>query len=682
MSNDSLLCRLVGLSRDGHARPLRALFVVSGAAAVCVALVSLVVSVPDAGVGRVRDDLEMLRLYRRLFGVFDVSVLEFMPLAVNVLFKLDRFASLVAFVGLAVVVNLVLTWLVALVLAPFVFVASKVFRVNGGSPKADWFWRLAFPLAVLAGFLLPAIYEPMMGMFSTSATVSLAVSLAVVFVLWMVLLFMFRTSRQASRLLASFTGLGVMIAVVIVLGGAAALAIGTGSSSGHQLIAPAGQPNILLISIDSLRADHLSSYGYPRKTSPNIDVVAAQGALFKIVVAPSTWTLPTHLSMLTSLAPEEHGVVKDKMRLSEKAVLLQEVLWRSGYTTAGFVAGPYLDAKYGFSKGFDYYDDFSAIKSREKLSHRGITSPKSYRIFNRWLTRWDRKGRRRPFFVFLHMWDVHFDYAPPAPYDTMFDPDYKGDITSDDFIDNPRIRPNMNPRDLEHIIALYDGEIRFTDMWLGKVFDRLKELGVWDNTIIVITSDHGDEFFEHGMKGHRANLYGTTTLVPLIIRYPPQVPAGKVVERQVRLIDIPPTILTLAGLTPPADFGTPALSGTETASDLTPFVLAASTQDLPGLLAFGDLHLARGKYASIQNERYKLILYNENGGRTSIELYDLRTDLDERHNIAQDRQDLVVQLREQLVNWRANRTSVSKPAETIELGTEHERMLRSLGYIQ
>jgi arylsulfatase A-like enzyme len=146
-------------------------------------------------------------------------------------------------------------------------------------------------------------------------------------------------------------------------------------------------------------------------------------------------------------------------------------------------------------------------------------------------------------------------------------------------------------------------------------------------------------------------------------------------------MDIPPTILTLAGLTPPPGFGTPMPSDYETAYDLTPFALNAPTHDVPELVAFGDLYLARSKYAAIQNERYKLILNEESSGSTSIELYDLRADPGERHNIAEDHEDLVAQLRKKLMNWRSSRESASNPAEPIKLGPEHERMLRSLGYI-
>ena len=141
-----------------------------------------------------------------------------------------------------------------------------------------------------------------------------------------------------------------------------------------------------------------------------------------------------------------------------------------------------------------------------------------------WLRDWSADGRSRPFFMFLHLWDVHYDYTPPAPFDRMFDPDYTGTITGDDFMPNPRVNAHMDRRDLDHIIALYDGEIRFTDGMLEQVVARLEQLGV--STIpVVVTADHGDEFFEHGRKGRQQSTTDSTH-VPLVMRFPATIHPG------------------------------------------------------------------------------------------------------------------------------------------------------------
>jgi arylsulfatase A-like enzyme len=231
--------------------------------------------------------------------------------------------------------------------------------------------------------------------------------------------------------------------------------------------------------------------------------------------------------------------------------MLAELLGGAGYQTAGVVSAPYLSSQFGFARGFDLYDDFSVPftpdrESRERAQAQ-ISSPLLYPAVERWL----RNAGPEPFFLFVHFFDVHYDYQPPPPFDTMFDPDYTGSITGRNFHENPRIRPGMPARDLEHLFALYDGEIRFTDGYVGRVLDLLAELGRADDTIVVLTSDHGDEFLEHGDKGHHRTLYEEMLNVPFIVSWPGGLPAGRVVSDPVSIVDIAPTVLDLAGLPVP-----------------------------------------------------------------------------------------------------------------------------------
>ncbi len=306
--------------------------------------------------------------------------------------------------------------------------------------------------------------------------------------------------------------------------------------------------NVILISIDSLRADHLSCYGYHQKTSPNIDRLAKEGILFSNAFSNTSWTLPAHISMLTSMYSESHGVITDDNKLDENRITLAEMLKEAGYSTAAFVSGPYLNSVYGYSQGFDLYDDKTIDFNSHRESHQGVTSPKIDKAIQEWL----RDNYQKKFFLFLHYWDVHYDYAPPAPYDAMFDPNYTGTIDSKDFEYNSRIEPGMDPRDLFHIIALYDGEIAFIDKYIGELLSTLKQLGVYDKTLIILTADHGDEFFEHGRKGHRKTLYDEVLHVPLIFKFPPDsnLSDGGRVEQVVSIIDIMPTILNYVGLDP------------------------------------------------------------------------------------------------------------------------------------
>jgi len=321
------------------------------------------------------------------------------------------------------------------------------------------------------------------------------------------------------------------------------------------------RPNIVMISIDTLRSDHLGSYGYDRDTSPRIDRLATEGALFENMISSTSWTLPAHCALFTGLSDSVHGCVSLNHRLHVSRVTLAETLNSAGYHTAGFFSGPAMHPVFGVSQGFDEYVDCTSFAERTMrtlaggksldairlASHADITNPRVYERVRAWL----RRKLQRPFFLFIHMWDVHADYIPPAPYDKMFDPDYDGPITGEDFATDPSINADMPARDLEHLVALYDGEIAWTDHHVGLILDELDALGLRDSTLVTLLSDHGDEHFEHGRKGHHQTLFDEVIRVPLVIRFPGRVPAGNRFAVQVRMIDVLPTILDLAGLSKP-----------------------------------------------------------------------------------------------------------------------------------
>jgi arylsulfatase A-like enzyme len=279
------------------------------------------------------------------------------------------------------------------------------------------------------------------------------------------------------------------------------------------------------------------------------------------------------------------------------------------------------------------------------------------------------------------MWDVHYDYAPPPPYDTQFDPDYEGDLTSDDFEKNPRLRPGMPKRDLDHLIALYDGEIRFTDEHLGKIVAELDRLGIADDTIVVVLSDHGDEFFEHGRKGHAQALYDETILIPFVLRYPRRVPAGQRFEGQVRLMDVAPTILGLASIAPPPDFGSRAARDEHRHRDLTPWLTGAAENAPPELVAFSDSRVFGHRKSSVRTATHKLI---ENGGEyESTELFDLVADPGEQINFAAspNGQVLASQLGTTLTAFTRS-VSGRNLATRAKLDADQVERLRALGYVR
>lgn len=440
------------------------------------------------------------------------------------------------------------------------------------------------------------------------------------------------------------------------------------------------RPNVLLVSIDSLRADHVHAYGYERPTSPTIDSIAADGVLFEQAISPSSWTLPTHVTLLTALPPELHRVENHRLRLSERGVTLAEMLREAGYETAAVVGGPLLRSFYGHDQGFDLYDDSTAAERSD--AHRGITSPKLVDRAMAWVRGWHERGGDAPFFLFLHLWDVHYDYAPPAPYDTMFDPDYTGDLDATDFERHPDIRADMPKRDLEHLRALYDGEIRFTDEQLGRLIEVLRSYGALDDTIVVVTADHGDEFFEHGRKGHRKTLFEEIVRIPFVLRYPRRVPSGQVVERQVRLMDVAPTVLSLAGVANRDRFGVTTGPSWGRALDLSPWIDGRSDPaDFPTLLAFGRSTGFGPSQHALRTEGWKVV--RENGGaKSEFRHYDLERDPAETRGMrsSRPREDrLQSMLEEYERSWTSRPADLAEP---LQADREHESRLRALGYIE
>jgi len=367
------------------------------------------------------------------------------------------------------------------------------------------------------------------------------------------------------------------------------------------------RPNVLLISIDSLRADHLGCYGYARATSPALDRLARDGALFQNHCASTSWTLPSHAALFTSLPDGIHGCTDSDRALDGSAPTLAERFRGAGYATAGFFSGPFLHPVFGFGRGFQSYEDctsygaltneiapetFNGDGRLDRAAHSDVTGPRIFAALERWFT-----GRpKRPFFLFVHLWDVHYDYIPPPPFDKEFDPDYTGAFTGVDFFWNSQVNPGMDPRDLQHLVALYDGEIAWTDTFVGKIRELLETRGLLDDTVVAVTSDHGDEFFEHGQKTHRRSLYDEVTHVPLVLRFPRRVRAGTTLRAQTRSIDVGPTLLELAGLPAPSDV---------LGASLLPLV--NGPPDAPGRPAVSELYTRKLDLRSVRTLRWKFV---------------------------------------------------------------------------
>lgn len=333
-----------------------------------------------------------------------------------------------------------------------------------------------------------------------------------------------------------------------------------------------GKPfDVILISLDSVRADSLTFRD--AHATPHLTKLAQRGTVFTQAVSGTSWTLPAHVEMMTGAPPPLHGVEDGDLRIDPMMPLLAEQLKQAGYFTAGFFTAGYLWGDYGFARGFDVYE--SAIHERdlqledasfvprgaagdqhrkETAGSQSSSSPSVRQRVDRLLS---GLAPERPLFLFLHLFDPHYDYIPPAPYDTRFDLDYEGTLDGRNFLRNPRIwDESLDPprrvgdRDLAHLFALYRGEIAWTDKVLGEIFERLDAAGRLENALVIVTADHGEEFFEHGRRGHRQTLYDEVLRVPLLVR-PPAGAAAREVDAQVSLSDLMPTLLDYAGLETP-----------------------------------------------------------------------------------------------------------------------------------
>jgi arylsulfatase A-like enzyme len=389
---------------------------------------------------------------------------------------------------------------------------------------------------------------------------------------------------------------------------------------------PASRPSVVLISIDTLRADHVHCLGYHRETTPVIDRLAAEGALFTQHVSNTSWTLPSHASMLSGLPETVHGVEDDDRVIDPARTLLAEVFQAAGYRTGGVFSGPYLHPTFGFGQGFEVYEnavvakpppgqaDWETLNDTDRMriinryTYQVSTGPEVVARALGWL---DSLRDDEPFFLFVHLFDCHWDYMPPERYWRRFDPDFDdAGFDGRRFAANPQIAPDMPKRRLEHLIARYDGEILFTDEMVGRLVDHLDLRDRLDETLIVVTSDHGEEFFEHGQKGHRNNLFDESLRVPLVVRLPGAVPAGARIDDQTSIVDVAPTILSLCGVPAPREMR---------GRDLTPLVTGGGGRHVAGdSLAAGRLAVPGGPYQRfLRSARSKLITAKPNRDASS-----------------------------------------------------------------
>lgn len=424
--------------------------------------------------------------------------------------------------------------------------------------------------------------------------------------------------------------------------------------------------NVILISIDTLRADHLGCYGYDANTSPNIDSFAKKNILFENCFVHEPHTLSSHMSMLSGLYPVTHGL-RANNALATSIMTLPQVLKQQGFETLGVVVKcTWLNEKYGFARGFDTYieEDFNAEYQNQVIEKQL------------------KKLKGNGFFAFLHYYDVHSDwsklpYDSPEPYNKMFYPNYEGGFTGGNgkvsaskYLKHVnKLKVKIKEDDLKYINALYDGGIAYTDNHIGRLFEMLKKMDIYDSSLIIITSDHGEEFQEHGLTLHANPFYHEELVhVPLIVKLPYSGGNPKTINNLVETVDITPTILDLLKTQ-----NAPVMQG----DSLLKII------DDPNALwkdhVFGFSSYDRYR-AFVRGRQWKMVTSNIHS-KNGFKMFDLLSDPKEKSNLADKDKEMEAKLKTKLLKTYAQlkKQDLSKK---VTLTPEEIKRLKSLGYLQ
>jgi arylsulfatase A-like enzyme len=440
--------------------------------------------------------------------------------------------------------------------------------------------------------------------------------------------------------------------------------------------------NVILVSLDTLRADHVGCYGYPRETTPHIDELAKDSVVFLNTFASSPWTLPSHVSLMTALNCINHQVYYNDRKIDPALLTLADVLRQHSYSNGAITGGAFVSGSYGFNKGFDSYHVRGNITAKDQADRICRAS-----------VDWIERHKDRNFFLFVHTYQIHSPYASPPPYNESFLSEEamfnQFDLRDHRFYQENRFTPPVNEKFRQNIIDIYDGGIRYTDeVLIGALIEELKASKIYDNTMLIILSDHGEEFYEHKGWAHSHSVYNELIKVPLIIKFFDSEYAGVNVTKYARLIDVMPTILDALGIAYPKQYADgetllKLINNKGKRNEERIFLAELATDPIDGKIP-KKTAINQRQNKLIINEAYdsqNLPYFNSPPPKLEkFEIYDLMADPQEKANTALSNPSLIRQLLRfmeihfvQKCEWNTGR------AESTE---EIREQLRALGYIK
>ncbi len=419
-------------------------------------------------------------------------------------------------------------------------------------------------------------------------------------------------------------------------------------------------PDVFVYLIDTLRADRLSLYGHMPEVSPALAAFSGDAVLFEAAIAQSSWTKASVASIFTGLWPWSHGVQGLEDRLPDDLPSLPRLLHNGDYQTAAVVANPHISAVFGFDDGFEEFRLLEELTTPSETVHAAM------------LELLDRQMVDRPRFGYVHTIDPHAPYAPPEPYRTRFAASVRdlelGTVTA--LAARAQTRKAPRPEEVEALTALYDAEIAYNDYELGRFFDGLRQRGLYEDALIIVVSDHGEEFYDHGGWTHGKTLYSEVVHVPLLIKFPDGAGAGRRVSSPVQHLDLLPTILDCAGLANPPGLQGESLARSEWSDD-------HSTMRPRPMLSY--LHYSRYDGASVVLGDWKLIVPIPGSPDVARELYHRLDDPAEQRDLAEERPVMAGYLATLL--RRALAESPAGRSQPVQLDDNTARRLRALGYL-